>query len=173
MWGALYATWVISEVGIFVLTRTRSATPGYENHDRGSLVILWFAILAAISLGSWYGQTHAPDFFRNGSDATRVGIALLVIGLVIRWVAILKLGRRFTVNVVIQQQQRVEKTGIFRFVRHPSYTGLLIICSAVAFNTQSWIGAAIVILPIVIAVLYRIHVEEAALNSAFGEEYRS
>lgn len=173
MWGALYIGWIISEVGIFLFTRTRRATPGYQDHDRGSLLILWFVILVAISLGSWYGQTHAPDFFPNSLDASRIAIALLLIGIVIRWIAILTLGRRFTVNVVIQQQQQVEKSGVFHFVRHPSYTGLLIIFLGVALNTRSWVGAAIVLVPIVIALLYRIHVEEAALTSAFGEEYRS
>lgn len=153
--------------------RSRHSSPGDKNHDRGSLLILWPVIIAAISLGSWYGQAHPPDFFRNGLYATSLASAFLVIGLVIRWVAILKLGRRFTVNVAIQQQQQVEKSGVFRFVRHPSYTGLLIIFSGIALNTRSWIGATIVIVPIVIALLYRIHVEEAALSNAFGEEYRS
>jgi protein-S-isoprenylcysteine O-methyltransferase Ste14 len=173
MWEALYAAWVISEIGISLFTRSRRATPGHQHHDRGSLLILWPVILASISFGTWYGQAHAPDFFSNRSDAARVGIPLLVIGLVIRWVAIFKLGRRFTANVVIQRDQRVETSGLFRFVRHPSYTGLLIIFSGIALNTRSWIGAAIVIVPISLALLYRIYVEEAALSNAFGEEYRS
>jgi len=173
MWGALYAAWVISEVGIAIFMRSRRASHGDKNYDRGSLLILWPVIIVAISLGNWYGQAHPPDFFRNRLYATRLATALLVIGWVVRWVAILKLGRRFTVNVAIQQHQRVEKSGLFRFVRHPSYTGLLIIFSGIALNTRSWIGTAIVIVPIVIALLYRIHVEEAALSSAFGEEYRS
>lgn len=173
MWGALYIGWIISEIAIFLFTKTRRAAPGFQDHDRGSLLTLWLVILAAISVGSWYGETHAPDFFRNGSDASRIATVLLLIGLILRWVAIFTLGRRFTVNVVIQQQQQVEKSGVFRFVRHPSYTGLLIIFLSIALSTRSFLGAAIVLVPIVIALLYRIRVEEAALSNAFGEEYRS
>lgn len=87
--------------------------------------------------------------------------------------AILKLGRSFTANVAIHQEQHVEKNGVFRFVRHPSYTGLLIIFTGIGLNTRSWMGLAIVVVPITIALLYRIHVEEMALRHAFGEEYRS
>ena len=94
-------------------------------------------------------------------------------GLAIRWMAIFKLGRSFTANVVIQRQQRVEKTGVFRFVRHPSYTGLLIIFAGIGLNTRSWVGLALVMLPIAVALLYRIHVEENALSEAFGDEYQS
>jgi protein-S-isoprenylcysteine O-methyltransferase Ste14 len=87
--------------------------------------------------------------------------------------AILKLGRSFTANVTIQQRQRVEKTGVFRFVRHPSYTGLLVIFAGIGLNTRSSVGLAIIILPITLALLYRIHVEEKALSEAFGDEYQS
>ena len=173
MWGALYAVWVLSEIGILIFTRARAKTAGPQNHDRGSLLLLWPVITVSIFLGTWYGRVHPPDLFRDASEARSVSIALLVLGLAIRWMAILKLGRSFTANVVIQQKQRVEKSGIFRFVRHPSYSGLLIIFVGIALNTRAWIGFAIVLVPIAIALLYRIHVEEKALSNAFGEEYRS
>jgi len=172
MWGVLYAAWVASEVAVLIFTRARTRTVGHQNHDRGSLLLLWAVITASISLGTWYGHLHTPDLFRNASEARLVSVFLLAVGLAIRWLAILKLGRSFTANVVIHKEQRVEKSGVFRFVRHPSYTGLLIIFTGIALNTRSWIGLAIVLVPILAALLYRIHVEENALSIAFGEEYR-
>jgi protein-S-isoprenylcysteine O-methyltransferase Ste14 len=173
MWGALYAAWVASEIGILIFTRERTRTAGYEHHDRGSLLLLWSVITAAIWLGTWYGRAHEPDFFGDPAQARLISLALLVIGLAVRWTAILKLGRLFTANVVIQEEQQVQKSGVFRFVRHPSYTGLLLIFTGIGLNTRSWMGLAIVVVPITIALLYRIHVEELALSQAFGEEYRS
>lgn len=172
MWGVLYAAWVVSEVAILIFTRARTRTAGHQSHDRGSLLLLWPVITASISLGTWYGQLHPPDLFHSASEARWVGVVLLAIGLTLRWMAILKLGRSFTADVVIQQEQRVEKNGVFRFIRHPSYSGLLIIFTGIAFNTRSWIGFAIVLVPIIAALLYRIHVEEKALRDAFGDEYR-
>ncbi len=173
MWGAFYALWVASEIAILIFTRARTRSAGYQHHDRGSLLLLWSVITAAISLGTWYGRAHEPDFFSTAARAQLISLTLLVLGLVIRWMAIFKLGRSFTANVVIQQEQRVQKSGVFRFVRHPSYTGLLVIFAGIGLHTRSWIGLVIVLLPITIALLYRIHVEEAALSQAFGEEYQS
>jgi len=173
MWGALYAAWVVSEIAILIFTRARTRTAAYRHHDRGSLLVLWAVITAAISLGTWYGRAHEPDFFHNASEARRISLVLLALGLGIRWMAILKLGRAFTANVVIQEEQRVQKSGVFRFVRHPSYTGLLVIFTGIGLHTRSGVGLTIVLVPITVALLYRIHVEEAALREAFGDEYRS
>ena len=73
----------------------------------------------------------------------------------------------------IQDEQRVQKSGVFRFIRHPSYTGLLIIFTGIGLHTRSWMAFTIVVVPITVALLYRIHVEEAALSQEFGEEYRT
>jgi protein-S-isoprenylcysteine O-methyltransferase Ste14 len=173
MWGMLYTAWVASEVAILIFRRTRGRTAGCQIHDRGSLLLLWPVIIASIALGTWYAQLHSPDLLRDASQARLLSILFLAFGLAIRWMAILKLGRSFTANVTIQQRQRVEKTGVFRFVRHPSYTGLLVIFAGIGLNTRSSVGLAIVILPITLALLYRIHVEEKALSEAFGDEYQS
>src|SRR3954453_6612872 len=132
MWRLLYASWVASEIGILIFTRTRSHSG--KGRDRGSLLLLWSVITASISLGTWYGEVHPRDVFRNGSQARLLSILFLGVGLAVRWTAILKLGRSFTANVVIQAKQRVEKTGVFRLVRHPSYSGLLIIFAGIGLN---------------------------------------
>jgi protein-S-isoprenylcysteine O-methyltransferase len=38
-------------------------------------------------------------------------------------------------------------------------------------HTRNWVGLAITLVPTTAALLYRIHVEEAALRQAFGQEY--
>ncbi|MFL6416558.1 MAG: methyltransferase family protein [Bryobacteraceae bacterium] len=173
MWGVLYAAWVVSETAILIFTRARTRTAGYRHYDRGSLFLLWPVIIASISLGMWYGRLHPPDLLRDESQTRRISLTLLVLGLAVRWMAILKLGRSFTANVVIQDEQRVEKTGVFRVIRHPSYAGLLIIFTGIGLQTRSWTGFLIILVPITTTLLYRIHIEEAALRNAFGEEYRS
>ena len=56
-------------------------------------------------------------------------------------------------------------------MRHPSYTGMLLIFLAIGLNTKNWLGLAIIVLLPMAALLYRIHVEEQALQGAFGREY--
>jgi protein-S-isoprenylcysteine O-methyltransferase Ste14 len=99
--------------------------------------------------------------------------AVLVIfaGLLVRWTAILSLGKSFSANVAIHATQTIYRGGLYRWLRHPSYTGLLLIFAAIALRERNWLAAAVVMLPTIAALLYRIHVEEAALRDAFGAEY--
>jgi protein-S-isoprenylcysteine O-methyltransferase Ste14 len=96
---------------------------------------------------------------------------LLVVGLAIRWTAIFTLGRSFSTNVAIHATQTVHKTSLFRWMRHPSYTGMLLCFFAVGTYERNWVSVAIMLVFPTAALLYRIHVEEIALTGAFGEEY--
>ena len=165
----LMLAWTASELFILFKTRTRNSTG--EVHDRGSLLILWPTICVSIYLGTWFGDRHPHTLFGVAPWLPFVALGLFVIGLVIRWTAILALGRSFSANVAIHATQTLHNTGIFRIVRHPSYSGLLLIFVAIGMGTRSWIGLALVAVPTTAALLYRIHVEEAALGRAFGQQY--
>ena len=166
-WQALYWMWIVSELAIVVVTRTRRGEG--KLRDRGSMLILWVVIFASITVASWFAETHSagsgPHWLRTAS------VAVLAVGLAIRWTAILSLGRSFSVNVAIHATQTVHKTGLFRYVRHPSYLGLMIIFVALGMRKSNWIALILVLVPPCAALLYRIHVEEQALREAFGVEY--
>lgn len=168
---ALYIIWVLSEVAIFVFTLTRSGKG--EIKDRGSLLLLWVVIFGSLYLGPLYGDTHPRNMFGNAEWLRYAGLALIIIGLVIRWTAVVSLGRAFSANVAIRSEQKLKTDGLFRFVRHPSYFGLLLIIAAIGVHTHNWIGFAIALLPPFAALSYRIHVEEAALTGAFRETYEA
>jgi protein-S-isoprenylcysteine O-methyltransferase Ste14 len=169
LWAALSWAWIVSEVGILLFTRTRRGTG--EVQDRGSIVILWVALLASITLGRWIGETHPHSIFLKAHWVRVAGLAIFAAALLLRWTAVVTLGRSFSANVAIRTTQTLHKTGLYRFVRHPSYTGLIFILFAEALRTRNWIGFVVVLILPTAALLYRIHVEEDALRSAFGEEY--
>jgi protein-S-isoprenylcysteine O-methyltransferase Ste14 len=50
---------------------------------------------------------------------------------------------------------------------------LLLVFVSIAIHERNWIAAAAVLAPTIMALLYRIHVEEIALNEAFGAQYAS
>ncbi len=163
----LWWVWMAGEFLLQVVTRTRKKE---ETRDRGSLYILLPAIWLSIWLGSWYAGVHGPTM--RGSWPLEVGFGLFVTGLVVRVTAIAMLGRAFSVNVAIHSTQTLYRAGLYRVVRHPSYTGLVLILFGLGFATRNWAGMAMVVVPSTAALLYRIHVEEAALLDAFGESYR-
>lgn len=169
LWSVLSWAWIASEVGILLFTRTRRSAG--EVQDRGSIVILWVAILASITLGRWFGETHPQTIFLEAHWLRPASVVIFAAALLLRWTAVLTLGSSFSANVAIRATQSLHKTGLYRFVRHPSYTGLIFILFAEALRTRNWIGFVVVLIPPTAALVYRIHVEETALRSAFGEEY--
>ena len=73
-------------------------------------------------------------------------------------------------NVAIHVTQTVHKTGLFRWMRHPSYSGMLLIFTAIGLSQRNWVSLAIMLVFPTAALLYRIHVEEMALTEGFGED---
>jgi protein-S-isoprenylcysteine O-methyltransferase Ste14 len=169
IWWLLLCGWTASEVAILLVTRTRRSTG--KVRDRGSLLLLWPVILIAINLGIWIGDNRPHTLFAGAAWVRPLALAVMIAGIAIRWSAILTLGRSFSANVAIHATQQLQRNGLFRIVRHPSYTGLILIFAAIGLHTRNWLGLAAVLLPSVAALLYRIHVEEIALESAFGEDY--
>jgi protein-S-isoprenylcysteine O-methyltransferase Ste14 len=169
LWAVLYWAWIATEVIVVVTTWTRRR--GGKVQDRGSMLILWVVIFASISFGFSAGGVEGWWIFGGAHWVRTLSLVVLVVGLAIRWTAIVTLGRSFSVNVAIHATQTVHKTGLFRWVRHPSYTGLMLVFVAIGLYTRHWIGFAVVVIAPGAALLYRIHVEERALRGAFGEEY--
>jgi len=165
----LYWTWIASEVLLQLGWRTGRS--GGNLKDRGSLILLLTVIFASISAGFWYADTHGRTILGGAHWLKTVALLLLIAGLGIRWTAIFTLGKSFSTNVAIHATQTVHKTGLYRWVRHPSYTGMLLIFTAIGISQRNWVSLAIMLVFPTAALLYRISVEEHALTEAFGNDY--
>jgi protein-S-isoprenylcysteine O-methyltransferase Ste14 len=172
LWMDLYWFWIAVEVYVAFTARIRrGGNSGVTVSDRGSMLLLWVVILGSISLGFWVSAAFPTGAIHAGHWLRMVSLTLLVAGLMLRIWAIYTLGRSFTANVSIHATQKLNRSGPFRYVRHPSYTGMMIIFLSLGLRMQNWLSLAIMMVPPFAALLYRIHVEEAALTGAFGDEY--
>ena len=88
-----------------------------------------------------------------------------------RWYAIFYLGRLFTVNVAIAADHTLIDSGPYRTIRHPSYTGALLVCLGLGISLGNWLSLIIVVAPTSLAFMQRIAIEEAALARALGDSY--
>jgi protein-S-isoprenylcysteine O-methyltransferase Ste14 len=165
----LYCIWFASEVIVAFATRTSGGKGNVR--DRGSMLILWIVIVAATTACEWLSAIVSAPLFGGASWLRLASLLLLMTGMVIRWTAILTLGKAFSANVAIRKEQTLKRNGLYRFVRHPSYSGLLLILLAVGLHSRNWAGLLVLMVPATAALLYRIHIEEAALSEAFGEQY--
>ena len=168
LWPWLIYGWVGMEAVIAVATRTRRSQGTL--HDRGTLLMIWAVIVFSFFAAGWAAMPGADMQFSH-QVLRLAGLVLIVVGLVVRIAAIVTLGRSFSANVAIRSTQTVMRKGLYRVVRHPSYLGMEIIFLAAGVHMHNWASLAVIFVLPTAAVLYRIHVEEAALVGAFGEEY--
>lgn len=170
LWDCLMLGWLALEILVAVLTRTRRG--GGKVQDRGTMFINWIVIVGAVWCSTW-AHAALPSAAVHGwlGWLKPLAMGVMLLGLVIRLVAIFSLGKSFSANVAIRSEQKVRRTGLYRVIRHPSYLGLLLIFVAVGLHFGNLASFAIMLIPPTIAILYRIQVEEAALLQAFGEDY--
>jgi protein-S-isoprenylcysteine O-methyltransferase Ste14 len=154
-----------------LLLRDRKSAKGSTKMDRmtrlfnflateGALLSAFFILLPSFS---FYGQSL---FF-----PTMIGALLTTLGFMLRHVSIHILGKYFRTTVEIDEDQPVVESGPYRFVRHPSYSGILLFFIGYGILSQNWLClAACVLLPIA-ALSYRIRVEERALVQELGAKY--
>ncbi len=156
------------EILIAVITRT-SRKSG-EVRDRGTMRLLWLTIFLAMTLAG-FARYMLPSTF--SALAIQAAIPLIVVGLAVRLYSVFSLGRAFSANVAIREDQTLNQSGIYGLIRHPSYLGMVLIFLAVGLNSGNVIGLLFAAVPSTVALLYRIRVEEAALVSAFGSTYET
>jgi len=173
LWQVFYFSWIAVELDVLFGTRVRrkDRNDSGDNHDRGSLALLWITIMSSITAASFLGALYLRTDIRGQAWMAPASLLLLVAGLAIRVTAIYTLGKAFTANVAIHAEQTVKQDGVFRYIRHPSYTGMLLIFVALGLHLHNWLSMVVVTIPPVMALLYRTHVEEAALRGAFGQQY--
>jgi protein-S-isoprenylcysteine O-methyltransferase Ste14 len=162
--------WVLSEIFLSRLTRANDSNNDY---DKSSLKILWITICLSIILGI---ILRNPNFVLTPQYASfiyHIGISLICIGLIVRWMAILKLKKSFTVNVSVAANQTIVHSGIYKHIRHPSYLGSLLSFCGLGIVFNNWLTFIIIFIPIFSSFLYRIHIEEKLLSQVFGTQYRN
>jgi protein-S-isoprenylcysteine O-methyltransferase Ste14 len=80
------------------------------------------------------------------------------------------LGRNWSGAISIKVEHELVRSGPYRVLRHPIYTGLLGMYAGMAIVTGEWL-ALIGLFLAVLAYWRKIRLEEAALNVAFGPDY--
>ena len=175
-------TYTITFVVVIVVTRIPEIIrasrwqpqrdPTARKDDRGSFVVMSIVvgggvIAACILAAVWPGA--AIPWLRL--QVMIAGLVVIVLGAALRWWAIFTLGRYFTFEVAVRSTQAVVRSGPYRFVRHPSYTAILIMLLGVGLALANWASLVIMLATGLLGLGYRVRVEERALVEALGQPY--
>lgn len=108
-----------------------------------------------------------------GGDLCRyAGLIVLTAGTVLRITPMVQMRRSFALVVAVQEQHALHTSGLYRFIRHPSYSGYLLRYIGTVLVFRSGLGAA-VFLGQVVFIYRRILAEERMLVENFGDRYRA
>lgn len=173
-----YAFWTVYFLVFFPDLRLflrRRRTKEAQLRDRGSIWaitgLMFFAtlvgflfsgIMPPIARISW----HPTVFFA-------IGLGLMLTGAAIRQVAIGTLGGHFTGRVEIQPDHQLIQRGLYRYVRHPSYTGAYLIFLGLGLALSNIVSLSLMFGMAIFAYGFRVRVEEKALNEEFKTSYEA
>jgi protein-S-isoprenylcysteine O-methyltransferase Ste14 len=99
------------------------------------------------------------------------GAALTALGLAFSIAARLALGRNWSGLVTLKQDHELVRSGPYRFVRHPIYTGLLLAFVGSAVARGEWRGVLAVAI-VLVALWRKSQLEERWMVETFGDAYR-
>src|SRR5436190_9909467 len=107
-----------------------------------------------------------------GGDTLRwVGFVVLALGVSLRLGPMMELGRRFVSVVALQDDHTLHTNGFYRWMRHPSYLGIILMDLGFAGVFRSTV--ALLLMPVVFWMFKRrMDVEERFMVGEFGGEYR-
>ena len=96
---------------------------------------------------------------------------MIAAGIGLRGWSIATLGRFFQYQIRVQPGHRVVTDGPYRYVRHPSYTGIALVLAGIALACDDvWSLVAVAVLG-GSGLAVRIRAEERQLTRALGAEY--
>jgi protein-S-isoprenylcysteine O-methyltransferase len=142
--------------------------------DRGSTRLLGVAFLVAVLTLLVAPVLNAVQLGGKGWTAVGwVGIGLMVSGIALRSWATRVLGRYYTRTLRTADDQKVIDHGPYKILRHPGYSGVLVMWAGAGCATLNWVAVTAVIVGMSGAYNYRIRCEEGMLRSALGQQYET
>lgn len=141
----------------------------------GSVERKSFYFVAATMIAVFSLSVISSVVFETPPSITQqmIGLTLYIAGVSLRYWGILHLRHQFTRHVVVRPEDELVSSGPYRYLRHPLYTGLLLITFGFSLYFLHWVIALIGAGITSLALLYRIHIEEGMLIRHFGQAYRT
>ncbi len=167
---ASYWCWIAFEVWLVARERGNAKSNSQDQGSRNSIIV-WWAI--GIVVGIFAVPNLLTQFVIRSNAVVLfvLGIVLIWAGILFRFWAVQKLGKFFRSKVEIQEENRLVTCGPYRYLRNPSYTGILITLLGFGIAVGNWLSLFVLLAAGFISFVRRIAIEDRALAERFGEAY--
>lgn len=171
---ALRITWLVV-LGYWLWAARSAKRTEQQEPFAKRLLAYWLPLLiAALLLGSgdWFGHSLLREqFVPHTMLVYSIGLGLAIFGALLAIVSRVLLGRNWSATVQLKQDHDLITGGPYRLVRHPIYTGLLLLFLGNAVMVGDWRGLLAVAI-VFVSFWRKLRLEEAWLTQHFGEPYR-
>jgi protein-S-isoprenylcysteine O-methyltransferase Ste14 len=162
------AAWFVFELVMNVRQRWR-ARSGVRIDP--TFWVLYVCIAGSVLLSQVLGRTGYLLWPGGRLWPVVAGLVLMVAGIALRAWSIITLGRFFQYEIRIQAGHTVVTGGPYRYVRHPSYTGVILAVAGYALATDDVYSLLAALALTAAGLTVRIRAEERQLRQALGPDY--
>jgi protein-S-isoprenylcysteine O-methyltransferase Ste14 len=99
------------------------------------------------------------------------GIVCFVIGLWLFYRSHADLGTNWSITLEVRERHRLITQGIYRRIRHPMYSALVLYGAAHALVIPNWVAGPSNLVALAVLFALRIRAEESMMLEQFGDEY--
>jgi protein-S-isoprenylcysteine O-methyltransferase Ste14 len=164
------SVWLGAEAYLIVKDRARGkGTTAIDQRTRNYNTA---ATVVSLTLGLVLNWVKVLPFGTPGfSTILWIGIGLMLLGLILRHWSIISLGRFFRTTIELEKDQKVIENGPYRYIRHPSYAGIILFFIGYGITSKDWISLGVAVCLPTASLIYRIQIEEKALAEGMGPDY--
>ncbi len=165
------AIWIFAE--LYLVSRDNTRGKGRTTIDHRTRYYNFVSLIIAISCAAIISWIPLFQFNRRGTSIIFwIGILIICFGLFLRYWSIHLLGKYFSTTIELEDSQKIIQKGPYKWIRHPSYSGIILFCIGYGLAVQNWLSLLIAISLPTIALLHRIKIEEETLAKGLGDDYK-
>jgi protein-S-isoprenylcysteine O-methyltransferase Ste14 len=168
-----YMFYIMTFLWLFEFILLRPKSKGQKTSEKTSFLYILFSVLTVVSLNIVSGffpflRISNTDFH---GPLMIFSLILYSIGLLLRYVSILYLGKYFTRDVSIESKHELISSGPYTLLRHPLYVGLFLLTTSVPLFFGHMYVYILAIILMSTVLNQRMKLEEALLTEHFKESY--
>jgi len=167
------AFWILLILLVALISQATSTTNKYEKNSRYLIMISMSFILPTMQFVISNDLAKVGKYSLGFPFLNIAGIILVFMGMGFHIVSIWTLQKQWSPNVQFNDDHSLIEKGIYKYIRHPIYTAILLEIVGFCIALSNWLSFLLIFIPNLLTFMYRIYVEEQALINVFGKKYLS